>query len=82
MNVEDALERKRREKVERLEGALARFYYKAHEVAKAVEGAIVMDSIHGHSYDGPTFVTNFKEVEELLGIEPPRAPGVPTGGEC
>ena len=67
---------------EQLEGALRRLYDKAHEIAKAVEGAIVMDHIHGHSYDGPTFIENFKEVEELLGIEPAKAPGVHTGGEC
>ena len=68
--------------IERLELALRRFYIKAQEVSKAVEGAIVMDHIHGHTYDGPTFVDNFIEVEQLLGIKPDRAPGVPTGGEC
>jgi len=69
-------------RVEKLENALKRLYAKAHAVSKAVEGAIVMDSIHGHDYDGPTFLENFKEIEELLGIKPERAPGVPTGGEC
>jgi len=70
------------QRIERLEGALARLYYKAQDISKAVEGAIVMDHIHGQEYDGPTFTSNFKEVEELLGIKPDRAPGVPTGGEC
>ena len=70
------------QRIEKLEHALLRFYVKAQEVSKAVEGAIVMDHIHGHTYDGPTFVTNFKEVEQLLGISPDRAPGVPTGGDC
>ena len=68
--------------IARLELALRRFYIKAQEVSKAVEGAIVMDHIHGHTYDGPTFVDNFIEVEQLLGIKPDQAPGVPTGGEC
>jgi len=70
------------QRIARLELALRRFYIKAQEVSKAVEGAIVMDHIHGHTYDGPTFVDNFTEVEALLGIKPDRAPGVPTGGEC
>ena len=70
------------QRIKRLEEALKRLYEKAHEVSKAVEGAIVMDSIHGHDYDGPTFLENFLEVEQLLGIKPDRAPGVPTGGEC
>jgi len=70
------------QRIVRLELALRRFYIKAQEVSKAVEGAIVMDHIHGHTYDGPTFVDNFTEVEQLLGIDPDRAPGVPTGGEC
>ena len=70
------------QRIKRLEGALKRLYEKAHEVSKAVEGAIVMDHIHGHTYDGPTFIDNFKEVEALLGINPERAPGVPTGGDC
>jgi len=70
------------QRIKRLEGALKRLYEKAHEVSKAVEGAILMDHIHGHTYDGPTFVENFKEVEKLLGINPDRAPGVPTGGDC
>lgn len=62
---------------------MKRFYDKAHEVSKAVEAAIVMESLHGHPYEGPTFVENFKEVEDLLGIDPERAPGVPIGhGEC
>lgn len=68
-------------RVGQLEEALKRFYDKAHAVAQAVEGAIVMDHIHGHSYEGPTFIENFKEVEELLGINPERAPGVPIGHE-
>lgn len=70
-----------RDRIEDLEGALQRLYDKAHAVAKAVEGAIVMDHIHGHTYDGPTFTDNFKEVEELLGIKPAKAPGVPVGHE-
>ncbi len=70
------------QRIERLEGALRRFYEKAHEVSKAVEGAIVMDALHGQEYTGPTFIDNFLEVELLLGIKPVRAPGVPIGGEC
>jgi len=69
------------ERINKLEEVLRRLYDKAHAVAQAVEGAIVMDHIHGHTYDGPTFTDNFKEVEELLGIDPPRAPGVPIGHE-
>ena len=70
------------QRMKRLEKALKRLYDKAHAVSKAVEGAIVMDSIHGHDYTGPTFIENFEEVEQLLGINPERAPGVPMGGEC
>lgn len=69
------------QRIEKLEEALIRFYYKAQEVSKAVEGAIVMESLHGNPYTGPTFVSNFKEVEALLGIDPERAPGVPIGHE-
>ena len=69
------------QRIERLEHALIRFYVKAQEVSKAVEGAIIMDHIHGHDYDGPTFVDNFIEVEQLLGIKPDQAPGVPIGHE-
>jgi hypothetical protein len=66
-----------------LECALKKFYEKAHEISKAGEGALLMDHLHGRDYDGPTFVENFKEVEQLLGIDPDRAPGVPIGhGEC
>lgn len=60
---------------------MRRFYDKAQEVSKAVEGAILMDHLHGRDYEGPTFIDNFKEVEELLGINPERAPGVPIGHE-
>jgi len=70
------------QRIDRLEMALRRFYIKAQEVSKAVEGAIVMDALHGQEYTGPTFIDNFREVEALLGIKPDRAPGVPTGGEC
>jgi len=70
------------QRIKKLERALKRLYEKAHEVSKAVEGAIVMDSISGHDYTGPTFLANFQEVESLLGIKPKRAPGVPIGGEC
>ncbi len=69
------------QRMERLEGALRRFYWKAHEVSTAVEGAIVMDAFHGQDYTGPTFIDNFLEVELLLGINPVRAPGVPIGHE-
>ena len=69
------------QRIERLEGALRRFYEKAHEVSNAVEGAIVMDALHGQEYTGPTFIDNFLEVELLLGITPNRAPGVPIGHE-
>jgi len=70
------------QRIKRLEEALKRLYDKAQAISKAVEGAIVMDHIHGHTYDGPTFIENFQEVEALLGINPDRAPGVPTGGDC
>jgi len=69
------------QRIVKLEEALRRFYDKAHAVSQAVEGAIVMDSLHGQEYTGPTFVDNFLEVEQLLGINPERAPGVPIGHE-
>ncbi len=69
------------QRIVQLEEVLKRLYEKAHAVAQAVEGAIVMDHIHGHTYDGPTFTDNFKEVEKLLGIKPTKAPGVPIGHE-
>jgi hypothetical protein len=69
------------QRIERLEHALLRFYVKAQEVSKAVEGAIVMDALHGQVYTGPTFIDNFLEVEQLLCINPERAPGVPIGHE-